>query len=361
MTRDLARIAVLTPYSSADYVGGTEVFNDQLKSALGELEIFADPESGATAPRWHPDRIGMAQPYQALRSARSFLRVHRTRPFQLVICNGLYGWPLAFAHLDIPAVQVYHFTMAGLARHALSLPGDRLTTGTVSAFFDRLAGRGKSVVAVSHAVHRELESFYRLGSRVIPNAVDTALFRKHDRHRAREDLGLPANGPIGLFVGRPEFAKGFDIFLEVAGSLPEITFVVVGRYAGGEPNVVVLRDVPHSRMPLCYSAADFLFLPSRYEGFGLSILEALACDLPFVVSKAAFNLHEDPSPYGYVSERLRPEEFVQGIREVLSPSSSYGPGRALAAAYNLDVFRGNWGAFVESLLERSPEIQRAAQ
>ena len=361
MTRDPARIAVLTPYSSVDYVGGTEVFNDQLESALGELEIFADPETRATAPRWHPDRIGMAQPYEALRSARSFLRVHRNRPFQLVICNGLYGWPLAFTHLDIPAVQVYHFTMAGLARHALSLPGDRLTTGTVSAFFDRLAGRGKSVVAVSHAVHRELESYYRLGGRVIPNAVDTALFRKHDKPRAREDLGLPADGPIGLFVGRPEFAKGFDIFLEVAGLLPEITFVVVGRYSGGEANVRVLGDIPHAKMPLCYSAADFLLLPSRYEGFGLSILEALACDLPFVVSKAAYNLPEEPSRYGYVVGSLRPQEFAQGIQEVLSPSSSYGPGKALAAAYNLDVFRRNWGTFVESLLERSCETQRAAQ
>ncbi len=88
MTEDLAKIAVLTPYSSTDYVGGIEIFNGQLQSALGGLEIFADSESVGTTPPWHLERIGMEQPYRALRSAGSFLKRHRTRPFQLVICNG---------------------------------------------------------------------------------------------------------------------------------------------------------------------------------------------------------------------------------------------------------------------------------
>ncbi len=351
MTEDLARIAVLTPYSSTDYVGGIEIFNGQLQSALGGLEIFADSESVGTTPRWHLERIGMEQPYRALRSARSFLKIHRTRPFQLVICNGLYGWPLSIRRLDIPAVQVYHFTMAGLARHALHLRGDKVTTGTVSAFFDWLAGRGKCVVAVSHSVLREVESYYGRSGRVISNAVDTTLFKKHDKYLARRTLGLSEQAPIGLFVGRAEYAKGFDIFLEVARSLRDVTFVVVGHCSHAEPNVQVLENIPHSKMPLCYSAADFLFLPSRYEGFSLTILEALACDLPLVVSEAAYNLTVEPSQYGYVAESLLPQEFVQGIREVLDRSSSYGPGRALAVSHSFEVFRSNWGNLVKTLLE----------
>ena len=51
---------------------------------------------------------------------------------------------------------------------------------------------------------------------VIPNAVDTTRFRKHEKDLARRTFGLPADGPIGLFVGRAERAKGFDILLEVA-------------------------------------------------------------------------------------------------------------------------------------------------
>ena len=351
MTEDLARIAILTPASSVDYVGGIEVFNDQLQRALGELEIFAD--SVSTTLRWRFGRIGLEQPYRALRVARSFLGRHRERPFQLVICNGAYGWPLSFGQLDIPAVQVYHATMAGLARSALLLRGERVTTGTVTAFFDRLSGRDKNVVAVSHSVLREVEKYYRFNGRVMLNATDMTHFRKLDTRLSRETLGLPARAPIGLFVGRAEYPKGFDIFLAVARSLPDITFVVAGNCSQVEPNVRVLGEVPHSKMPLCYSAADFLFMPSRYEGFSLSILEALACDLPVVVSEAAFNLTVDASECGYVAKSLQPEEFVRGIHEVQEHSSSYAPRRAIATIYTFEAFRDNWRSLVQTLLENA--------
>ncbi len=353
MTENLTRIAVLTPYLSVDYLGGTEIFIDQLQRALGDLEVFADSKSVENSPRWHLERIGLEEPYRALRVARSFLKEHRTKPFQLAISNGLYGWPLSLRHLDIPLVQVYHFTMAGLARHALPLRGDRLTTGTISAFFDRLAGRGKYVVAVSDSVLREVESYYGLSGRVMLNTVDTTLFRQLDRHLARKALGLSARAPIGLFVGRAEYAKGFDIFLEVARSLRNVTFVAVGNSSHIEPNVRALGNIPHSKMPLCYSAADFLFLPSRYEGFNLSILEALACNLPIVVSEAAYNLTADPYECGYVAKSLQPREFVQGIREVLDRSSSYDPSKAVVATYTFEVFRDNWSSLVRRLLEKA--------
>lgn len=350
MAEDRPRIAVLTPYATTDYVGGIEIFNRQLEGVLGGMEFFAGPTRAGTVPRGHLERVGLDQPYKALRAARHFRECHRKSPFQLAICNGLYGWPLSFGHLDIPAIQVYHFTMAGLSRHALPLRGDRVTTGIVSAFFDRLAGRGKNVVAVSHSVLREVENYYRLGGRVIENAVDTSLFKKHDRDLARKMFALPDEGPIGLFVGRAEYAKGFDIFLDVARSLPDVTFVVVGHASSTEPNVRVLEDVSHARMPLCYSAADFLLLPSRYEGFSLTVLEALACDLPLVVSKPAYNLSEDSAPYGYIAESLQSQEFVRGIREVLDSRSSFDQGSTLAATYNFEIFRRNWANLVKTLL-----------
>ena len=351
MTEDLPRIAVLAPNPPGGYMGGMEIFIGQLQRALGGVEVFANSGCGRTSPRWHLERIGLEEPYRAIGVTRAFLKSHRTRPFQLAISNGLYGWPLSFGQVDIPLVQVYHLTMAGFAQQALPLRGDRFTTGTVSAFFERLAGRGKYIVAVSDSVLQQVGSYYGLSGQVLMNAVDTTLFRNLDQRIARETLGLPDRSPIGLFVGRTEYAKGFDIFLEVARSLPDITFVVAGNSSHVEPNVRVLGDIPHSKMPLCYSAADFLFLPSRYEGFSLSILEALACDLPLAVSEAAYNLIVDPSECGYVAKSLRPEEFVQGIREVLEQSSSYSPRRAITTTYAFEAFRDNWRSLVQTLLE----------
>ena len=353
MTADQARIALLTPHPFGGHRGGTEVFNGLLQRALGDVEVFADSRGLEPARQGPLTRIGLSGPYGAIGVARAFLRHHRRNPFQLAICNGLYGWPLSFSHLGISLVEVYHFTMAGLARHALPLRGDRLTTGTVAAFFDRLAGRGKHVVAVSDSVRREVRSYYGLQGQVVPNAVDTAFFKNLDRHQARERLGWPDQSPIGLFVGRPEYAKGFDIFLEVARSRPDITFVVVGTSTVTEPNVRVLGDVPHSEMPLIYSAADFLFLPSRYEGFSLAILEASACGLPLVVSRAAYNLVVDPSECGYVAESMQPEEFQRGIQLVLEQSSRFAPREAITETYAYESFRKNWRSLVATLLQKA--------
>ncbi len=351
MNETSAEIALLTPYASVDYVGGVEIFSSQLERALGEVDIFVDPRGSRTASSWSLARVGLEQPYKAFRVARSFLKKHKARPFELVVSNGLCGWPLSPLNLDIPMVQVYHFTLAGLAREALALRGDRLTTGKVAAYFDKLAGRGKHIVAVSPIILQEVKQYYGLSGQVIPNAVDTTLFRRRDRFRAREKLGLPSDATIGLFVGRAEYAKGFDVFLEVARSMREFLFVFVGRCSHVEPNVQVLENVPHSKMPWVYASADFFTLPSRYEGFNLSILEALACDLPIVVSEAAYPFTEDPAPYGYVTSSLRPQEFVRAIREVLNRRSSYAPRETIAATYSFDLFRENWRRLIRMLLE----------
>ncbi len=353
MTADDARIALLTPHPFGGYRGGTEVFNGLLQRALGDVEVFADSRGQESARQGPLTRIGLSEPYGAIGVARAFLRHHRRNPFQLAICNGLYGWPLSFSHLGIPLVEVYHFTMAGLARHALPLRGDRVTTGTVAAFFDRLAGHGKYVVAVSDSVRLEVRRYYGFQGQVVRNAVDTTFFKKLDRHQARERLGLPDQSPMGLFVGRPEYAKGFDIFLEVARSRPDITFVVVGTGTVTEPNVRVLGDVSHAEMPLIYSASDFLFLPSRYEGFSLTILEASACELPLVVSRAAYNLVVDPSECGYVAESMQPEEFQRGIQWVLERRSTFAPREAVAETYDYERFRKDWSSLVRTLLENA--------
>ncbi len=338
-------------------MGGVETFNGQLEWALGGVEIIADVRRLQKPTSWNLSRIGMEQPYQAYHVARSFLRRHKKRPFHLVISNGLCGWPLCHWNLDIPMVQVYHITLAGLARQALDTRGDKLTTGKVSAFFDKLAGHGKHIVAVNPVVLGELERYYNLSGQVIPNAVDTNLFRKRDKFHVRESLGLPEDVAIGLFVGRAEYAKGYDILLEVAESMQKILFVLVGRCPRQKANIRVFENVPHSRMPLFYSSADFFFLPSRYEGFNLSILEALACDIPIVVSEAAYPFSEEPTHYGRVVRSLRAQEFVHAINRVLQPDSSYAPREAIVRAYSMDNFRDNWRRLVEMQIEHDTQAK----
>lgn len=351
MNPDGTRVAVLTPYSPSGVVGGVEVFVDQLRLALGGVEVFAGaPGPAPTASRLF-ERIGTNLAYAALQASRAFVEKHRVAPFDIVIANGLSGWSLVFRRLRIPMVQVYHFTMAGLARKAIEHRGDRMTTGKVRAFFDGLSGYGKKIIAVSSKVLGEVEAYYGWHGDVIPNGVDTHLFRPLDRLRSREELGMPADSRIGLFVGRPEYAKGYDIFLQIARRMPDVTFVHIGPTDGRrEPNVRALGRVSHDRMPIHYAAADFLVLPSRYEGFNLSILESLACGRPIVVSEAAYPFDEGQPRYGFIVKGPDPQGYVQSIRRVLHEPEALDFRESIEANYSLDVFARRWRRFTDVLV-----------
>jgi glycosyltransferase involved in cell wall biosynthesis len=129
---------------------------------------------------------------------------------------------------------------------------------------------------------------------LIANGVDTERFRParaDERQQARDRLGLPAAGPVVLFVGRLVPNKGVDLALEACRRLPGVTLVVVGDgplghlLAARPDGVRWLPAVPGESMPDCYRAADCLLLPSVDEGLPLAVQEAMASGLPVVVSR----------------------------------------------------------------------------
>jgi glycosyltransferase involved in cell wall biosynthesis len=327
-----------------------EVFNESLRRALGNVEIFADSRPAAGERFVDLRRVGLDQPAGAWRAARALLRRHQEEPFDVVLSNGVYGWPLTIARPCVPMVQVYHFTLAGLARRALTLRGDRLTASHVTGLFDRIAGIGKHVVVVSQPVRREVEAYYGFQGRLIPNAVDMQAFTPADPASAREALGIPPGVAVGLFVGRPDHTKGYDVLLQVARRLPNVLFLVVGGDAGGTGNVRSLGRIAHEAMPQIYSASDFFFLPSRYEGFSLALLEALSCNLPVVLSESAWPFSEEPLDCGVVVRSDSERDFVQAIRLVLAARDQFSPREFISPRCNFAIFERTWRGFIQSVL-----------
>jgi glycosyltransferase involved in cell wall biosynthesis len=104
---------------------------------------------------------------------------------------------------------------------------------------------------------------------VLPCGVDLERFRPIDRRLARGELGLDPEGRYLLFPAdpaRPE--KRFDLAQLVAGSVPLLT----------------LGSVDPERVPLYVNAANAVLVTSDREGFGLAVLEALACDVPVLAT-----------------------------------------------------------------------------
>lgn len=105
-----------------------------------------------------------------------------------------------------------------------------------------------------------------------------------------------------LYVGDMRFYKNLDRCLEAFDRLsdPDCQFIITGKkddffypqierqvsQLSAKERIVFLDYVPTNELPVLYSMAQSLVFASLYEGFGLPVLEAMACGCPVIASKA---------------------------------------------------------------------------
>jgi len=142
---------------------------------------------------------------------------------------------------------------------------------------------------------------------VVPLGVNSS-FRPLDQAVAREVIQRKYGvaDPFVLFVGALEPRKNVPTLLQAFDKYrqmyPRSTYrlVIVGRqgsawpeiqrtveYLSLTPDVVFLGHVPGEDLPLLYNAAELFAFPSMYEGFGLPVLEAMACGTPVLTTNVS--------------------------------------------------------------------------
>ncbi|RXK46920.1 glycosyltransferase family 4 protein [Halorientalis pallida] len=181
---------------------------------------------------------------------------------------------------------------------------------------------------------------------VVPNGVDVERFGDVDdaRTRAIRDSYGIGDGPTLLFVGTVMPRKGVDDLIRAASQLIEAGYddlrVIVageddldGEYTtdirelareNGVAEAVSLPGfVPGEDLPALYAAADAFVLPSREEGFGMTVTEAMAAGTPVVATDVGgISRLVDEGKQGYVVRPNDPSGLVDGIDELLSASDS---------------------------------------
>jgi D-inositol-3-phosphate glycosyltransferase len=182
--------------------------------------------------------------------------------------------------------------------------------------------------------------------RVIPCGVDLNLFRPISPSKARKSLGLSKRKFV-LFVGRIDAIKGIDLLIRAIHCLVEksclgkhdVGLIIVGGDKDADPRIETLEMQRLRRMvarrgleekvafwgaqrqdllPLFYSAAEAIILPSRYESFGMVALEAMGCGMPVIASRVGglqFTVEDGRTGFLFPEGDWR--ELAERIREVI--------------------------------------------
>ncbi len=195
---------------------------------------------------------------------------------------------------------------------------DRVLLRSLVPLAARLASR---VITVSATSRRDIERHLpaaRGKVRVVPNAPHPDL-RPVEPSEARavvaDRFGL--EGPYLLTALATQAAE------LLPASLPH-SLVLTGKPGWGDeslgPRSRPVGYVQLQELAALYSAADLYLAPSRYEGFGITILEAFHCGCPVLCSAGG----AQPEVAGDAAEELeswRPEDWAEAIRSLLSDSS----------------------------------------
>ena len=176
--------------------------------------------------------------------------------------------------------------------------------------------------AVSRAFSRNLPGA-GTGRRVAVLPVGIALerFRPIPRAEARERLGLDPAGPYLLFPHDPARPlKRFDRAREAAGDVPLLT----------------MGAVPPDEVPYWINAANAVLVPSQDEGFGLSVIEALACGVPAFATPVGIHPVALHGIEGAYCEAWDADRWRAALAPVLADADPRVDGRARAALFSAD-------------------------
>ena len=258
----------------------------------------------ATDPNSTIELTNLAEPdlrlWKRLWLIRSnFLRRKSAKPDAINLHFALYSFPIL--QVLPPGVPIT-FSFQG----PWALESKQEGAGKLSVFLkhwieDRVYRRCDRFIVLSKAFGDILHQEYQVPwhkIHVIPGGVDLSRFQfNRSRQQARTQMDWPENRPILFTARRLVHRVGLDKLLTaiaiIKPQIPDIWLAIAGKGPlqkvleqqvtdlGLNDNVKFLGFLPDDQLPIAYQAADLSVMPSQsLEGFGLVVLESLACGTP---------------------------------------------------------------------------------
>lgn len=221
--------------------------------------------------------------------------------------------------------------------------------------YGRSARNATRVVAVSERTKADIVEFYGVDPDridVVYQGCDASFKRPHTAQEIAEaQAAFGIRGRYIIQVGTIERRKNLDLTVRALSALPDdISLVAVGRdngwlervksiaaSAGVASRVSYLHDVPFSQIPLLNAGAVVAAYPSRYEGFGIPVIEAIESGVPVVAAKGSC-LEEAGGPGALYVDPDSPREMAEALRFFIenpdAAASAVEAGRAHTSRFD---------------------------
>jgi len=268
--------------------------------------------------------------------------------FDIVHIHGLYRFPSSYAAWcawkeRVPYLIRPHGSLDPFLykQSRYSLPLKRI----YERLFDIPNLNGAAAIHYTAQEEAERTAFLdlRAPAVVVPNGLDWSEYEGlPERGRFRRRIDLDRRTPLVLFLGRLNFKKGLDLlvpaFAQVAKNLPEARLAIVGpdnegygakvrqwcREQGVADKVVFVDHLGPEEVKQAYVDADVFVLPSYTENFGMTVVEAMACGCPVVISDQVNIWREIQEEGAGLVVGLNPAQIANAICRVLADKEASG-------------------------------------
>ena len=193
--------------------------------------------------------------------------------------------------------------------------------------------KSQKIIAISEYTKKDLVETYKLKSdliEVVYNGFDSNIFYPQQNHEILRKYNLDK---YLLYVGDMRFYKNLERCLTAFDvlNLKDYKFVITGKkddffypqikdkvnQLSNRNQIVFLDYVPLKDLPSLYSMAQCLVFASLYEGFGLPVLEAMACGCPVITSNTT-SLPEVGGDSVLYVDPLKINEIAEAMQQVIT-------------------------------------------
>lgn len=235
--------------------------------------------------------------------------------YQTVSCHyflsGIIGVDIK-KKFSIPLIMTFH--TLGLMKNLVARSEEERESIERIKTELRLVKEADQIIATGKTDAQYIQSLYNGDPKkvsILTPGVDLTLFQPGDKKVARRQIGAPIDEKMILFVGRIEPLKGIDvllyslkILLDKHPGMKVCVWIVggdisqpVGQWPKELKKLSEIRDVlniatsvkfvgrkEQEELPPYYQAADVLVMPSHYESFGITAIEAMASGVPVITT-----------------------------------------------------------------------------